>query len=606
MSESLNFINDIPCFSIISKTDKAHLITFMEVLELNKDDKIYEVGQKADYLYYVLSGSVTLKNKKEKKINSDLFFSKESIYENSIYNNTAICHEDSKIIKIHSSHIKILNKKYYNFLPKLLENFDITKFNIKSNDSKEDNLNNFPHFRNIIGWIFAFIVPLVVFSFLGESVSHSARLFLTSVSSAIVLWVFNIVPEFVPGLLIVLTSVVLGLVPSNVALSGFASETYLLILSFSGISCIVIHSGILYRFLVFLLGKLPRKQSWYDIGFLLFGSLLTPVIPSIVSRTQIASPIVTDAINILKIKKGSIFATRISASAFYGMSIFSSIVITGSIMNFIAIGLLPLQEVYQINSIGWTSAALIPGIILILTNFITLSLWFHNREKINLKNNFFEEQIGVLGKISQNEKSAIIASGLFIVGVLTMPYHQINVGWISLFMFFSLCALNILNLKKWAKSVDWSFLIFVGTVIGLAETMKFLEINEIIKDQLMHFFNFKSATPHGILTMIIAMVLILRIALPIGTTFVIMMTITIPISELFNISPWVITFTILLISDTWFFPYQSPFYTSYVRNFNGDLPYNENQFLSYNIVNNAARILSIYLSLPYWQYLGLL
>lgn len=618
MSTALEAIQNIPCFSCIEELDQARLLSFMEIVDIEKGQTVYAPLEKAEDLFFLVEGNISLfeESEPEEIISPHHFFGKESLYGYTHFKQTAKAVSDCKLLKIHASRLHALNKTYPDFLVKILKTFE-------KKDSIEDTQhsaasdtpspkvsktlsNQLSHFRTVMGWILAGIIPLVVYHLLGESVSHPARLFLTFVSGGVVLWIFNIVPEFVPGLLIILTTLILGLVPSHVALSGFASETYLLILSFSGLACIVIHSGILYRFLVYLINFLPRKQSWYDVGFLIFGGLLTPVIPSIVSRTQLAAPLIGDVMNILNIQKGSLFATRLGAAAFYGMSIFSSIFITGSIMNFIAIGLLPLQEVYQINSIGWTKAALIPGLILFLTNIITLSLWFHNRDRIQVSKTFFKDQKTILGGLRAKEKQALFASALFVFAILSINYHQVNVGWLSLFLFFSLCAMNLLDMGKWAKTVDWSFLLFVGTVIGLAETLKFLDINELIKMQLLNFFNFKDASPHGLLTIIIALILLLRLVLPIGTTFVVMMTLTIPISELFNISPWVITFTILLVSDTWFFPYQSPFYNSFVRNFEEGIPYNQKSFLSFNLVNNAARILSIYLSLPYWQYLGLL
>ena len=72
-------------------------------------------------------------------------------------------------------------------------------------------------------------------------------------SAALVMWIFRLVPEYVPAIFIILATILLGLAPQQIILSGFRSDSFFLALSVFGIGAVIVKSRIFYRVSLFLL-----------------------------------------------------------------------------------------------------------------------------------------------------------------------------------------------------------------------------------------------------------------------------------------------------------------------------------------------------------------
>lgn len=601
----LNLIEKNIFLKNISETDLARIITAGETVLFEAGKSIFTTQDKADFIYLVLEGEVSLTQNAQKtnKREGD-FLGCEGFLKACTYQSNAITNTKVSLYKIH----KIIFNKITQQSPDLIKLFCISNLDqsIIIEDTTPPNKEAFSHpLRIIVGWMLAFITPILTYHLLGDALTFPGRFFISIFTSCIALWTFNITYEFVPGLLIIISCLTLGIAPPNIVLSGFTSDTYLLILSLSGVAAVVVSSGILYRIVAIMLHYLPMRSSWHVIGLFSLGALMTPIIPSIINRTRLIANVFNEIIDILKINRNSVLATKFAAAAFAGTSCLSSVFVTGSIMNFTALGLLPLQERLQISSIGWTFAALIPAIIMMLTNLFGLSLFFHTREKIHLTKDVSKVHLEVLGSLKKPEWEAIIATIFFVVALVILPSQQINIAILGLFLFFAVTALGILSIPNWIARTDWAFLLFIGTVIGIANCFSYLKINESINNIMLPLLQ-STSNSYIILSFIILATIMIRFIMPIGPTFVVMMSLGTSIADYYGINLWLITFTILLITDTWFFPYQCPFYNSFKQDLTSELPYNEKSLLTYNLLNNAARIIAIFASIPFWKYIGLL
>src|SRR5208337_4827426 len=98
-----------------------------------------------------------------------------------------------------------------------------------------------------------------------------------------------------------LVPLAMGLAPPHIILSGFASDGFFMAMSFLGLGTVLLSSGLSYRGLLLLLRRLPDTQFWHNIGLLLTGILLTPMIPSANGRVALAGPFAADMVDILRL-----------------------------------------------------------------------------------------------------------------------------------------------------------------------------------------------------------------------------------------------------------------------------------------------------------------
>lgn len=602
----MDFIRSHPFFSLIKNSDKARLFPSMEIANISSNTLVFSQGQQAEWVYFIIKGKVNLIDDHQKivKHNKEIFGG-ESIFTNNTYQYNAQTEDLTTFVKIPADLIKNLIKGYphlgsYLFLPSHQRYFSAI-------NSNEETLASSPSIlRVLLGWIFSLLVPVVVYQLMGSSLKDPIRIFLSIVSGGLTLLSFNIVYDFVPVLIILITVLVLGIVPSQIILEGFSSDSYLLILSLSGIASVIISSGIVYRFLIFMVRYLPARQSWYSAGLYILGSIITPLIPSATMKSGLAANMARNLIEILKLKDKSSLGTKITISNFYGVTSLNSVFFTGSLINFIAIGILPLQAQYQVASIGWLTTALVSFIVLIVTNLFSLSLWFHDRSRPSISKEVVAQQLEILGPLRTEEWQAIICIFFFMSVILTFSFYQVQFAWLSLFLFFTLSSLKIIKINEWAAKTDWSFLLFVSASIGIVKSFYYLGLDQLIRDNCSQYFNIFGVSKAQILASFVIFSILVRFIFAVGPSFIITMVICLPVAEFYRINPWIVTFVLLIANEIWLFPYQSIFYQTFESLLKENLPYEKQKLLAYNLLVNIAHILALYLSIPYWRQLGLL
>jgi len=75
------------------------------------------------------------------------------------------------------------------------------------------------------------------------------------------MWLFTLVDEYVPPLIAVVAMLFIELVPARVALHGFYSRTFILLLGVYALSAVVVASGLAYRLMLWTLLRLPIRPS---------------------------------------------------------------------------------------------------------------------------------------------------------------------------------------------------------------------------------------------------------------------------------------------------------------------------------------------------------
>ena len=151
----------------------------------------------------------------------------------------------------------------------------------------------------VIGWLLAVAVPALVLWSLwdSETLSQQALFMLGIISIIVVMWVFQLTSDFVPGLFAVLGAILLGLSPPSVALSGFASDSFFMALSILGLAAVIRFSGLSLRMLLWLLRIGPAHKLWYNFSLFITGTIITPIVPTANGRIAILAPFMNDLLS---------------------------------------------------------------------------------------------------------------------------------------------------------------------------------------------------------------------------------------------------------------------------------------------------------------------
>jgi len=605
-------LHDIPYLSEFSVQDLARISPYVEEQIIKKGEIIFKQDALADKLFFISEGEVEISSDILAKTIKSGFFGEESVLAQPNYFYQA---KATKACKIFIFKAKDLNKILEKYAA-LRHSFSLSllRFGLDNRDvvnivpsTEDENADTKGEVKKFIGWILAFIIPIVLYNLpMMESLPANTKTFLAIFGTTINMWVFKLVPDYIAGLLPIIVVLTLGITPNSIILSGFQSSSFFMAMSIFVLSAIVVQSGLVYRVLLNLLKHLPPIKFVYNIMLTMIGMILTSIIPSTNGRVGLVFPLLIDIINILDFKKKGKEANRLAISTFFGISLFSAIFMTSKSINFVLFGMLSAQVQDGFQWLDWALAASVAASVsFVIFMFISTQI-YRSDEQPQFKRSDIEKQLTILGPISNIEWSIIFGIVLLMLGIITASAHKIKPAWVALAIMFVFLAWNTLDKKAFKDKIDWPFLFLLGTLIGLAKAISFLQIDDIIASQLGGLIELMKYNFYLFVLALAFIIFIIRFAVSINATVVIVASIFLPLSESAGINAWVMGFMILTLSEAFLVPYQCSYYIMF-KSFNEKYDiYDESSFLKFNILGSLIRIIAIYASIPLWQAMEIL
>lgn len=459
----------------------------------------------------------------------------------------------------------------------------------------------------VIGWLATLVAPAIVLQQAPHwGLAPHAGTFLAIFSATVMMWVFNLVDEYIPGVFAVLTTLAMGLVPIPVMLSGLASDGFLLAMSVLGLATVIVASGLGYRMLLLLLLKLPNTPFWHNSGLLFTGFLLTPLVPSINGRVALLTPFYRDMLETLRLPFKSPSANRLAISTFAGASLLSAVFLSSKSVNFVIFGLLSDQAQDQFQWLEWAKAASGTGIALLILYLAATALFFRRLPTAALSKPQVAAQLSLLGPMKGREWSAVGGVALFMLGVATTSMHAIQPPWLGLAILYGLLLFGSLTKTEFREKIDWPFLLYLAGIVGLTAALNHLGLTRQLAEQLPALGAVMRTSFPLFVLLLSALIFVIRLAVPISATIVILATLFMPVAEAHGVNPWVVGFVILVLGEMWFFPYQCSYYLQFQQLTHGSEFYDEASFLRFNWLANALKLAAIYASIPWWRMLGLI
>lgn len=611
IDDSIKALHKSKFFRGLDVRDFSKFVKHINFKEFQAGETIFQYQTPANNIYFVHSGSVNLVN--NNKVIEEVCGScigEEAAINVAHYLSNAVANSVTVVLEIPQEAIRkvfsIKPQKQTEFYSLFIHRFmgvhlvkpkverpTLTKHRLKINQP--------------IGWILAIIAPLLIFLVTYQTeFAWNSYIFLMILSSTIIMWIFSLVPEFIPAIFAVLSLLILGVAPSSVILSGFASGSFFMAMSLFGLGSIIADSGITYRAVLVASKYLPFSQFWYSVSLLINGILLTPVLPSANGRIKLIGILLIELLDSVGIRSKGKTATNLAVSTFMGVSLFSSVFLSSKSANFVVYGLLPSQVQQQFSWGYWLTATAVMGLVIVIGYLIISYFIFRNDEPLKVSQEQVNIQLKVLGKMTNMEWLALGTVVLFLIGITTASIHKIELPWIALGVFFLFLSLGLMGKKDFQNKIDWSFLILLGSLVGLAKTMSYIELDKWIGSNLSWMGYYMSNDFSLFIIIFLVTILGIRLFLPNNATVAIFATILIPMAEVNGINPWLIGILLLGFSDIWLLPYQCSYYLLFREIMGESNMFNEKLMLRMNILTIGIRLAAIYISFPYWEKLGLI
>lgn len=608
--DTLDRILVVPSMQNLPRRKIAGVVSRMECYRLSVGDEIFIADQPADFMYWVIEGEVTLSAPSgDQKIVAGDTFGEEALQAEGVYAQKAHVTEKALVVRLAADWSRSLfagSSAFQGLLSALMRR--LTGHGIKAVDSVEStNGEQGPDWLKTIGWLATMILPPLLFVFGRGTIAEGNQLVFLCISLATVLmWGFRLMNEFIPSIFAILSILILNIAPPEVALVGFTDGSFYLALSIFGLSSLIVSSGLAFRMVLWMLRAVPVSPRWHAWSLFSIGTLLTPLLPSANGRIALMMPVLKDLIDSSNYKPGGRTSTYLFMSGFAGFTMLSTIFLSSKTIHFVIFGLLPQQVKERFSWGYWLLASLAAGAVLVIGIFLLLEYYSRGKEDPGVTREQIKMQYRAFGPMSLPEWAALGGVMLFIVGISTESLHKIQLPWIGLMVLYATLAVGLLSPKQFRVSTDWTFLLYLGTLIGFVSTISYLGLDKEAAASLSFMGHYMKNQFWLFVIILSATVIVLRFFVPTNTAVAILASVLFPMAQALGVNPWVVGFILLMLSDIWFFPYQCTYYVQIESLVEKDPHLDTKTFYRFNAVSNALRIVAVFASIPFWKWLGLL
>lgn len=456
-----------------------------------------------------------------------------------------------------------------------------------------------------IGWLATLTLPpMAWWTATHFGVPPHSAVYLGLFTMTALMWLFSVVDEYIPPIIAVVAMLFIDLVPAQVALHGFYSRTFLLLLGVYALSAVLVSSGLAYRIMLWILVRLPDAPFWHRTALTGFGFVLSIVMPSANARLALLLPLYREMDSSLAAPAQDRDASALMIATFTGATLFSPLLLTAKSSNLAAFTMLPIQVRQEFQGIWWLVGAGMVAVGLLAFHLLAMRLLFRAQTHKPLPAERIAGQLTMLGPLRPQEWIAALAFLLFLLGAAVPQWHQSQPAWLAGFVLASLLALGLFDKRGFQTRIDWPLIFFLLALDGFTQAIDYLGLSSAMIELAGHRFDWIEGQLGWFIVLALLVTMLLRLVLPVTAGMILAATLLMPIGMDQGIHPWVILFLVSLFSDIWFMPHQNSAYQQALAS-GLRTRCDETLFFHYIWWLNPLRVMLAYASIPYWQWLGL-
>jgi anion transporter len=424
------------------------------------------------------------------------------------------------------------------------------------------------------------------------------------VLGAAIAWLFEPLPDFVTALLMVAAWGIAGLAPLSLAFAGFASSSWLVSLGAFALAVAMARSGLLFRTALLLLKTFPATHVGQVLAVLIGGVIITPLVPLALARVAAVAPLTRELAQALGYPPRSRGSAALGFAGLIGHGLFSSVFLTGLVMNFFVLDLLPGPDRARFDWPTWLASAAPAGAVLLVGAAAVLLVVFRTELSPKVTAEVLRRQERVLGPLSRRERITIVAVAVLLVGLLVQPLVRIDIAWLAIGALAVVMAGGGLDREQFRGAVDWGFLTLFGVLLGTGGVLRSVGVDTWIAAALAPLAR-TVGDPGALVVLLGVFVIGCRLVLPWIPATLLLSLALVPAAPQVGLSPWVVGFTVLLAASTWLHPSQSDFYRL-MRDATGEELFTDRQGLIAGAAMTGVAVVALAVSVPYWRAIGIL
>ena len=442
--------------------------------------------------------------------------------------------------------------------------------------------------------------------------SYQATAVLGILIMAIVWWITGVLPEFVTAVVMAVLFVVVAGISVGATFSTFASSTWWLLLSAFTLGVGMKTSGLMKRIALAIVSKFPCTFRCQVAAQLVTGTVLGPLIPSLAVKGAMLAPLAMNIGDELGYERQGKRATGLFAAMLVGIRTVAPTIVSASVTGYALMATLPVDVQEQFNMASWFVAAL-PWlvVVLVLNYFLIMGIYGRGEKAGESSCGGTDEDASQpipdgLGPLSAVEKRML---GIILVTVVlwaTEPFHHVSAMAVGLAALVAMFVLKVIDVPAFKSGVNWTSLLFIGIALGLGSVFAEAGLNDWVMQTCGPAFQALAGNPYLLVLGIGVITVVLRFLIVSEVAYLnLLMAFLVPMAASVGVNPWVLGFSAYALVIAWFAKYQSPIYLAAFYAVDGKMA-KHSELAKYCGVYLATCLVGLAVSVPYWQWMGLL
>jgi DASS family divalent anion:Na+ symporter len=408
-----------------------------------------------------------------------------------------------------------------------------------------------------IGLSIAILVGAAIFFLPASSgLSPLAHRVLAIAGFTVVLWVFQVMNNGIAAILM-MALMILAHVRPSLALSGFSSPQFWILLVVLYYGFAMQKTGLAQRLSFYILSLFPGTYAGILWAFFLIGLVLALGIPSMTVRTAIMVPIAWALVQSVGLQPRSeatalIMITTVEMAVMPGCAI-----LYGSLFGPV------VESVFQAKGLtltwlGYAKVMATPTLLLCTLLVFANRFVLKPETELHSSGSFAADRLRALGPIKQSEWITLAVVLLSISYWATARVHHLPSFLVGMFGLAVFGLSGIIGDSDIARGVSWTILLFLGGNFSLANVLEDLKITDWVAGYLVPFARQLTFSVVIFVVAVAVAMLILRFLDPTG--FLAIPVLFLPISDVTmaaGIPPLILTAPLVLAAAPFWATYQN-------------------------------------------------
>ena len=459
----------------------------------------------------------------------------------------------------------------------------------------------------------AFALVVIAGSFVlppPEGLSVTGWKALAVLAAAVPAMAVQVIPEGVLALLMALAYTLIGVASSDIVLSGYASQSWLLLVCVLVIGSALASTGLLYRLALLMIGRMKGGYIGQVISLALAGVLIGPAVPNATGRIIIIAPMLRELIEALGYEPKSRGSAGLSMAALIGFGQLAAVFLTSSTTGVLVFAILQGSQAggAELDWVMWAYYGAPANLILFVGLVGVIIVLFRPRERSpaadKTGSSSLALQLALLGPPSRKEKISLAVGALMLVGFMTQPLHGVHPSWIAVLAMGALAAGGVVTANTLQRA-NWSFALLFGILASISVIFSETRLDTWFARGVADAVGVLGASPFlfviGLAVLCFAVSLVIRwqASAPLITIALA------PVAASIGIDPFIVGLVAVIACNGFFFSYQSTTYLALYHGTEGQL-FSNLQGAQIAIAYAVVTLIALPASVPVWQAMGLL